>query len=85
MKATVSFVTLLLFATFSSAQIVPQTPWTWMKGDNTIDQPGVYGTQGVADHDNKPGGRNISSTWKDQSGNLWLFGEWDLAPADRVS
>ncbi len=74
MKAALSFVTLLLFATFSSAQIVPQTPWTWMKGDNTIDQPGVYGIQGVAGQDNKPGGRNISTTWKDQSGNLWLFG-----------
>lgn len=45
-----------------------------MKGDNTVDHFGIYGTQGIADSTNKPGARSISSTWKDKSGNLWLFG-----------
>jgi Secretion system C-terminal sorting domain/Galactose oxidase, central domain len=74
MKTTLFFVAFLLYATFSSAQIDPNTPWTWMKGDNTIDQSGVYGTQGIAAISNKPGARNSSTTWIDASGNLWLFG-----------
>lgn len=45
-----------------------------MKGDNTINQPGVYGTQGIAATANKPGARNFSTTWRDPAGNLWLFG-----------
>ncbi|HMK25824.1 MAG TPA: kelch repeat-containing protein [Chitinophagaceae bacterium] len=74
MKTTLFFVASLLFVTFSSAQINPQTPWTWMKGDNIINQPGVYGCQGVAATANKPGARNFSTTWRDAAGNLWLFG-----------
>jgi len=48
--------------------------WTWMKGDNTPNIAGVYGTQGVANIANKPGGRSLSTSWTDASGNLWLFG-----------
>src|SRR5260221_1167918 len=48
--------------------------WTWMKGDNNIDLPGVYGIQGIADAANKPGSREYSVSWVDASGNLWLFG-----------
>lgn len=74
MKTILCIVAFLLFATFSSAQISPQTPWTWMKGDNTINQQGVYGSQGFASSINKPGARNSSTTWRDAAGNLWLFG-----------
>lgn len=74
MKTTLPFIALLLYASFSFAQIDPQTPWTWMKGDNTIDQAGVYGTQGITSSSNKPGARNFSTTWRDATGNLWLFG-----------
>jgi len=48
--------------------------WTWIKGDNVIDRPGVYGVQGIASATNKPGGRYVSVSWKDNSGNFWLFG-----------
>ncbi len=48
--------------------------WTWMGGSNTIDQPGVYGTQGTAAANNQPGARQNSISWSDASGNLWLFG-----------
>ena len=74
MKTILFFVAFLLYATCSSAQIDPHTPWTWMKGDNTIDQLGVYGTQGTANVSNKPGARNSATTWRDTTGKLWLFG-----------
>jgi N-acetylneuraminic acid mutarotase len=48
--------------------------WTWIKGNNAIDQSGTYGTKGTAHANNKPGGRYGSRTWTDNSGNLWLFG-----------
>jgi hypothetical protein len=48
--------------------------WTWVKGDNIVNQSGIYGTQGTADAANKPGSRGFSVNWMDGSGNLWLFG-----------
>ena len=48
--------------------------WTWMAGSNLINQPGTYGTQGVASSQNTPGNRMNSVNWIDNSGNLWLFG-----------
>ena len=48
--------------------------WTWVSGDATIDQSGVYGTKGEGDAANKPGSRDSSISWIDLSGNLWLFG-----------
>lgn len=75
MKTTISFIAVFLFASFSLvAQINSNSPWAWVKGDNTVDQGGVYGTQGVTSSTNKPGARVFSTTWKDSNGNLWLFG-----------
>ena len=48
--------------------------WTWVNGDNTANEKGIYGVQGIADPGNKPGGRYQSQTWTDASGNFWLFG-----------
>lgn len=48
--------------------------WVWVKGDNIIAQPGIYGTQGVNSPTNAPGGRSSATGWLDNSGNLWLFG-----------
>lgn len=48
--------------------------WTWMGGSKTQQQPGVYGTKGVASSSNIPGARYGASSWTDTSGNLWLFG-----------
>jgi N-acetylneuraminic acid mutarotase len=48
--------------------------WTWVAGDSTHDQSGVYGTKGIASGTSKPGARQFSSSWKDNSGNFWLFG-----------
>ncbi len=48
--------------------------WTWMKGPNTFNTTGIYGTQGVSSPANLPGARSMSGTWVDLSGKLWLFG-----------
>ena len=48
--------------------------WTWMSGDNTPNQTGIYGTRGIANSTNKPGARYGAVSWTDPSGNLWLFG-----------
>lgn len=56
--------------------------WTWIKGDNTNDQAGVYGTQGTASATNKPGARYSATTWADNSGNLWMFGGLGFATSN---
>lgn len=48
--------------------------WTWMSGDSSIDQSGIYGTKGNAASTNKPGARTSTVSWTDSSGNLLLFG-----------
>lgn len=48
--------------------------WTWIKGSNIAGQPAVYGTKGTAHINNTPGARQNCSSWKDNLGNLWLFG-----------
>jgi N-acetylneuraminic acid mutarotase len=48
--------------------------WTWMSGDNTTNQAGVYGTKGTAAATNKPGSRSGQTAWTDASGNFWIFG-----------
>jgi N-acetylneuraminic acid mutarotase len=48
--------------------------WAWMAGPNLPSQPAVYGTLGLAASANVPGVRTGSVTWKDKSGNFWLFG-----------
>jgi N-acetylneuraminic acid mutarotase len=48
--------------------------WTWMSGNNAINQLGVYGTKGVPDLANVPGARYGAVSWTDATGNLWLFG-----------
>jgi len=35
---------------------------------------GVYGTKGAAAATNVPGGREYAASWRDSSGNFWLFG-----------
>jgi N-acetylneuraminic acid mutarotase len=74
MKTILLFFLLLLYTSFSFSQLTSSTFLTWMKGDNTINQVAVYGTQGTATAANKPGARDFSATWRDSNNNLWLFG-----------
>ena len=48
--------------------------WTWIDGSNLNSQTGTYGTKGTSAPGNIPSGRYASSTWKDASGDFWVFG-----------
>ncbi len=48
--------------------------WTWMKGSQFNGQLGIYGIKGIESSDNTPGARQAYGRWKDNDGNLWLFG-----------
>ncbi|MFX0135142.1 MAG: Kelch repeat-containing protein [Candidatus Hodarchaeota archaeon] len=48
--------------------------WTWMSGNDTHDQVGIYGTKSVPFAGNVPGCRDTSISWTDTADNLWLFG-----------
>jgi len=57
--------------------------WEWMGGSNTLPScsspgecsaPGVYGAEGKFAAGNIPPGRQGAGSWKDSSGNFWLFG-----------
>ena len=50
--------------------------WTWMNGTDTVSQPAVYGTKGVAASSYIPGARQLSIAFKDNAGDLWMFGGW---------
>src|SRR5262249_787610 len=48
--------------------------WTWIAGASTVNQPGIYGTEGTAAASNTPGARWSAAAWTDGAGRLWLFG-----------
>jgi hypothetical protein len=54
--------------------------WTWVGGPDLSNQPGVFGTQGVAAPANLPPPRWLATAWTDSEGNFWLFGGDALAP-----
>jgi len=55
--------------------------WTWVKGPNVANSPGVYGTQGTPSPANYPGSRLQGMfTWTDLNGDLWLYGGWGFGP-----
>jgi N-acetylneuraminic acid mutarotase len=55
--------------------------WTWVSGNQTLDQAGIYGIKGIAAPSNVPGARNRSVSWIDPQGILWLFGGIGYAEA----
>jgi len=83
-----TFLAVTCFALWLAASVSPlahaQTnEWAWMGGSSTLPlnppvwpygQPGVYGSPGVADAANIPGGRVGAVSWTDSQGNFWLFG-----------
>jgi hypothetical protein len=48
--------------------------WAWIGGSTQQNHPGAYGTLRTPAAANIPGARSGSTSWTDQSGNLWLFG-----------
>ena len=61
------------------------THWTWVSGSDVVDQPGVYGTRGLADPANIPGARSNAISWVDNSDTLWLFGGYGYDSAGSLS
>lgn len=53
---------------------IASNQWTWVNGSNTVLQNGNYGIQGISDPTNIPGARSAAVSWKDTSGNFWIFG-----------
>lgn len=48
--------------------------WVWVAGPKEHDKPGVYGVKDQASSSSNPGARYKSASWRDQHGDLWLFG-----------
>src|ERR1035437_8323213 len=48
--------------------------WTWIKGADTANQPGVWGIKGMPDPANIPRPRAAYPKWKDCNDDLWFFG-----------
>jgi hypothetical protein len=57
---------------------LPHNQWTWVSGTDSLNQPGVYGTQGVPGTANMPGARLYPSFWTDPHGHFWLFGGYGV-------
>jgi Kelch motif/Galactose oxidase, central domain len=53
---------------------ISSSQWTWVSGSDGRNRPGTYGSRGTPNSVNGPGARQDSISWKDYSGNLWLFG-----------
>jgi hypothetical protein len=53
---------------------VSTNEWTWIKGPDTANVGGVYGTKGIPDPSNNPGARGPHTKWTDSNGNFWIFG-----------
>ena len=48
--------------------------WTWVSGDSTSNSSGHYGVKGQPSDSTFPQARVGASSWRDNLGNLWLFG-----------
>ncbi|MBN1698149.1 MAG: hypothetical protein JW881_11595 [Spirochaetales bacterium] len=48
--------------------------WTWISGNDTGGQIGIYGVKGAGSATNIPGARYGCSGWIDDSDTIWLFG-----------
>jgi N-acetylneuraminic acid mutarotase len=48
--------------------------WTWVNGDDIVNQSGAYGSKGVSSLSNKPGARQYAAGSIDANDNIWLYG-----------
>jgi len=57
--------------------------WTWLSGSDSGNVGTTFGEKGTPDETNMPGARQVSISWIDSVGNLWLFGGivWDSEAA----
>lgn len=59
--------------------------WTWMGGNNAINEKGVYGAQNIPSVINKPGARESAMKWVDNNGNFWLMAGFGFATGSTIS
>ncbi|HPW17064.1 MAG TPA: kelch repeat-containing protein [Candidatus Aminicenantes bacterium] len=52
----------------------PTYEWTWVAGNDKVDQAGAYGTKGTPATTNIPGAREDAEAWTGAGGTFWLFG-----------
>ena len=52
----------------------PLIEWTWVAGNDKVDQAGTYGTKGTPAATNVPGAREDAASWIGADGRFWLFG-----------
>ena len=69
-----SSIALILFVFISFQSHSQSGQWIWMKGENTPNSLGNYGTKGVSSPTNEPHGRYQCAYWLDLQGNFWIFG-----------
>jgi PKD repeat protein len=69
-SAIAAFVFIITF----SVAIAQQGEWTWMKGYNSTNSGGNFGTQGIPAATNEPPALYGTAKWKDLDGNFWIFG-----------
>lgn len=48
--------------------------WTWIGGEDLVNESGYYDSLGVTSSSSVPGARQSATSWIDSSGDLWLFG-----------
>jgi len=60
-----------------------ENAWTWIAGGTTGDEPGSYGSLGIPDPVNAPGGRRAAAYWSAQDGAFWMFGGEGVDAAGR--
>jgi N-acetylneuraminic acid mutarotase len=66
-------VIIFLFSLLGTTSSFAQN-WVWVNGSNALDDQANYGTIGVETSTNKPGSRREFVTWKDATGNMYMFG-----------
>ncbi len=67
------YVTSTVFGKLSDLWKFDGTIWTWMNGNNTVNQAPDFGTLGSFTDTTNPGARYSSVGWTDSNDNLWLF------------
>jgi len=51
--------------------------WVWMNGTTAVNATPVWGTKGIPNSANMPGGRFCYTSWKSCDGDFWMFGGSD--------
>jgi hypothetical protein len=58
--------------------------WTWISGNSLADEQGSYGEKGAPLPTNVPGARYSATGWRDNDGNLWMFGGFGYGESSSI-